>query len=489
MSLYTYADRVQETSSTTGTGTLTLAGATTGYQSFATAFPSGTTNVTFCATDGTNWEVDQGVYTTSGTTLTRATVLASSNGGSKINFASTVTVSLEFAAWGSHNLQAPLALTTNTNSSTNPYNIDSTNGADYQVIHSASSVGYSYVMPSPTAGRHLLFVDSTGQLTTNPIFFIPHANETFNGVSAFALSGTSYHCTNGSGTVTATNSLFTTQLSVGCGITFSTQIGVTYIVTAITSATQITISPTFSGTTTTSATGSRNSYQYSTNNGSVLWGSDGTSWFSLGNGGPSAGNCSVTFTSTVPSTLNVSTAGTRDWFAPGGSYVENYRGSGSIGNEAYSKILGGRIHVSFDWVGNYSAGFTQSSSISISSNAADDSRGGLSSVATDQGIDQSSGSIVNWGYRFRVPADTYSRTLSIYGSVFSGVATLTVYATDGSFATVTNAQDSGSATAIGNLWTVTYNTAHDGQEIYVSVLVTTNHGSTANLKFITATLA
>lgn len=80
-----YQDRVQETSTTTGTGTLTLNGAVVGYQAFSNAFTTGQ-SVYFCVTDGTNWEISNGVYTTSGTTLTRAQVLSSSNSGSLVSF-------------------------------------------------------------------------------------------------------------------------------------------------------------------------------------------------------------------------------------------------------------------------------------------------------------------------------------------------------------------------------------------------------------------
>ena len=79
------ADRVKETSTTTGTGTLTLNGATTGFQAFSTAFTTGT-RVYYCISDGTDWEVGAGVYTTAGTTLSRAKVLASSNAGALVNF-------------------------------------------------------------------------------------------------------------------------------------------------------------------------------------------------------------------------------------------------------------------------------------------------------------------------------------------------------------------------------------------------------------------
>jgi hypothetical protein len=77
-------DRVQETSTTTGTGTFTLAGAVSGFQSFSVI---GNANTTYYAiVGGTEWEVGLGTYTSSGTTLSRDTVLESSNGGTAVNF-------------------------------------------------------------------------------------------------------------------------------------------------------------------------------------------------------------------------------------------------------------------------------------------------------------------------------------------------------------------------------------------------------------------
>lgn len=77
-------DRVKETTTTTGTGTYTLAGASTGYQSFSTIGNANTTY--YCVTDGTNWEVTLGTYTSAGTTLSRDTILASSNGGAAVSW-------------------------------------------------------------------------------------------------------------------------------------------------------------------------------------------------------------------------------------------------------------------------------------------------------------------------------------------------------------------------------------------------------------------
>jgi hypothetical protein len=77
-------DRVQEVSTTTGTGTFTLAGAVSGFQSFSVI---GNANTTYYAiVGGTEWEVGLGTYTSSGTTLSRDTILESSNGGTAVNF-------------------------------------------------------------------------------------------------------------------------------------------------------------------------------------------------------------------------------------------------------------------------------------------------------------------------------------------------------------------------------------------------------------------
>lgn len=80
-----YADRAKETSTTTGTGTYTLAGAVTGFEAFSTAVGNGNTCY-YCATDNTDWEVGLGTYTSAGTTLARTTILASSNSDAAVNW-------------------------------------------------------------------------------------------------------------------------------------------------------------------------------------------------------------------------------------------------------------------------------------------------------------------------------------------------------------------------------------------------------------------
>lgn len=80
-----YANRVQETTTTTGTGTLTLAGALQGFQSFSTVGDGNTCVYALEDANATAWEVGIGTYTSSGTTLARTTILASSNSGNEID--------------------------------------------------------------------------------------------------------------------------------------------------------------------------------------------------------------------------------------------------------------------------------------------------------------------------------------------------------------------------------------------------------------------
>ena len=78
------ADRVLETTTSTGSGTITLAGAKPGYQSFAAVGDGSQTYYTIAGS--AEWEVGIGTYTASGTTLSRDTVLSSSDSGNKITF-------------------------------------------------------------------------------------------------------------------------------------------------------------------------------------------------------------------------------------------------------------------------------------------------------------------------------------------------------------------------------------------------------------------
>jgi len=79
------ADRVKESSTTTGTGTFTLDGAVTGYQTFSSAIGNGNTCYYTIASQTLNeWEV--GIGTVGASSLARTTILSSSNAGSAVTF-------------------------------------------------------------------------------------------------------------------------------------------------------------------------------------------------------------------------------------------------------------------------------------------------------------------------------------------------------------------------------------------------------------------
>ena len=95
--MVTLVNRAQMTTSTTGTGTITLGSASTGYQDFATAGVTDGASVRYLIEDGSNWEIGEGTYTSSGTTLSR-TVSESSNAGSAINLSGSAIVALTATA-------------------------------------------------------------------------------------------------------------------------------------------------------------------------------------------------------------------------------------------------------------------------------------------------------------------------------------------------------------------------------------------------------
>lgn len=99
------------TTATTGTGTITLGSAVSGYKSFSDAGISNGETITYAITDGTASEIGRGVYTASGTTLTRS-VLKSTNSNNAINLSGSAQVFITPAA--EDIIEPPSASTDNT---------------------------------------------------------------------------------------------------------------------------------------------------------------------------------------------------------------------------------------------------------------------------------------------------------------------------------------------------------------------------------------
>jgi len=96
-------DRVQQTGTANTTVSFTLTGSVAGFQSFAVVGNGNTTYYSSFDATG-NWEVGVGTYSTTGPTLVRTTILASSNSGSAVTFSGTVNVFVTYPSEKSVNL-------------------------------------------------------------------------------------------------------------------------------------------------------------------------------------------------------------------------------------------------------------------------------------------------------------------------------------------------------------------------------------------------
>jgi len=141
-------DRIKESTTTTGTGTITLGGSADGFQSFSAVGDGNTTY--YAVISGNDWEVGLGTYTASGTTLSRDTILESSNAGSAISLTGTSDVFVTYPA--------EKAVYQGDEDVVSVPHIEANNG----IIAHNSTITSNYTAP---AGHNLL---SVGAITVNP---------------------------------------------------------------------------------------------------------------------------------------------------------------------------------------------------------------------------------------------------------------------------------------------------------------------------------
>ena len=203
-------DRVQETTTSTGTGSVTLLGAVAGFQSFAVI---GNGNTTFyCIADqggGTNWEVGIGTYSTTGPTLARTTVLASSNSGSLVSFTTgTKSVFVTYPSEKSVNLDASGNVTALGTITSGVWN-----GTTIPVAYGGTGVTTS------SGANSVVLRDASQNVTANN--FLPGYTTTVSAAATTTLTAASTYLQRLTGTTTQTYKLpDATTLAKGQGFLF-----------------------------------------------------------------------------------------------------------------------------------------------------------------------------------------------------------------------------------------------------------------------------
>ena len=164
-------DRVKETTTTTGTGSFSLAGAVTGYDSFGQIGSGNTTYYAVYLDGGSEWEVGIGTYT-SPSTLSRDTILASSNSGSVVTFsAGQKTIWCDYPAgtsiYASNNGSQTSGQVLKSNGVGTPPTWQTTTNGD--VVGPASATDNAVARFDQTTGKliqnSLVIVDDTGSVT------------------------------------------------------------------------------------------------------------------------------------------------------------------------------------------------------------------------------------------------------------------------------------------------------------------------------------
>ena len=213
---------------------------------------------------------------------------------------------------------------------------------------------------------------------------------------------------------------------------------------------------------------------------------------------PAPASGSISFSNAnSPATINLSSVGTLDWLTLNGATPGTTPLRAQANLTVHSKQLGCWIKNSWDWfnggTGTISTSIAGGSvGIAMTTSASDDMAPALSSVTPLLSLLRSgSGTPLNYGYRFSVPAFRASHVLKLDVGVNSVLVTITCSMSDGSVANQTTTLDAGSSgTYVQKEFTITYNAGSDNAQMTVTVEVTTNYGgSFQDVGFCCATLA
>ena len=237
MALVVY-DRVQQTGTANTTVSFTLSATTTGYQSFAVVGNGNTTY--YSANDGTNWEVGIGTYSTIGPSLTRTTILSSSNSGSAVTFVGTVTVFCDYPAGkaiildGSSNSTAlgTVASATLTNATGLPLStgvtgtLPAANGGTAQSTYATGDILYA----SAANTLSKLGVGSTGQVLTVASGAPSWATAAGSNITTLGLYENSATIAANYTIGTGNNAVSAGPITVNTGVTVTVPTGSTWVI-------------------------------------------------------------------------------------------------------------------------------------------------------------------------------------------------------------------------------------------------------------------